>query len=153
MDGMAEKVYKTRPHRVLANLVFGVFAAALVGWISTIWLKMPLPYAVGAAVFLLDVLLVIGDNMISIHVSGDLLTVRKRGKERYRFKISECRFRARTESSSGDTECYLTVIGPDGNATMIDCELIGVTKFYELLEDLGVIGEKASVTKIETVKQ
>ena len=148
-----EKTYKVRPHRVLVNLVFGICASLVVWVVSGIWLEEPYTYAAGAGLFVLYCLLVLWGNLISIHVSGNTLTVKKRGKLLHSFQIDQCSFHAYTKSSGGDNECSLYVATPDGNETHIDCELIGVTNFNRLLGDLGVIGEKATATKINTTKK
>ena len=148
-----EKVYKVRPHRVLVNLLFGVGAAIVVWLLSGVWLEEPMTYVAGGGLFVLYCLLVLGGNFISIHLSGNTLTVQKRGKVIHSFQIDQCSFRSYTKSSGGDTECNLYVTTPDGSETHIDCELIGVTKFHQLLDDLGVTGEKAPATRLNTTKK
>lgn len=145
-----EKVYKTSAYRVLVNLAFGVGCAVVIGFLSGIWLEEPWTYVAGGVMFVIYLLLVIRGNMISIHINGNNLTVRKRGNEIHSFQIDQCSFRARTKTVSGDTECNFTVITPDGSETNIDCELLGVRKFDLLLEDLGVMGENAPVHKVTT---
>lgn len=148
-----EKVYKTSVYRVLVNLIFGVGCAVVTWMLSGIWLDEPWAYVAGGGVFVIYLLLVVSDNMISVHISGNSLTVRKRGNEIHSFQIDQCSFRARTRTTGGDTECNFTVITPDGTETDIDCELLGVRKFDVLLDDLGVIGENAPVHKITTTKK
>lgn len=148
-----EKVYKTSGYRVLVNLAFGVGCSVVIGFLSGILLDEPWTYVAGGAMFVIYFLLVISGNMISIHIGGNNLTVRKRGREIHSFQIDQCAFRARTKTTSGDTECNFTVIASDGSETDIDCELLGVRKFDLLLEDLGVVGENAPVHKVATTKK
>ena len=144
-----KNIYKTRVHRVLVNLVFGAAAALVVAFIASIWLKPPLlRILVFAAAYASYIWLVIIDNMIVIETDGTTLTIRK-GKKKMEYPIASTHFRARTVSSSGDTECTLYVTQQDGTEESIDCELIGITQFSRLLDDLGFDGEN-SVTKLNT---
>ena len=40
-----------------------------------------------------------------------------------------------------------------GIETMIDCDLIGMSRFEDMLEKLGLIGEGSEVTKLDTIKK
>ena len=143
-------VYKTRPHRVLLNLVFGAGAALLVTFIASIWLKnFVWLLSIALAVFVGYIWLVIIDNIIVIETDGNTLTIKK-GKHIDTYSIPSTAIRAKTVRSSGDTECslYLTRQGED--EVLIDCELIGITQFEKLLEDLGL--NRDSITKLTTGK-
>ena len=141
-------VYKARPHRVLVNLIFGAAAAIFVAFIASIWLKGLLwGLLIFLAVFAGYIWLVIIGNMIVIETDGDILTIKK-GNTIDTYSISTTAIRAKTVSSGGDTECslYLTRQGED--EVSIDCELIGITQFEKLLDDLGI--NRDSVTKLNT---
>jgi len=139
-------VYKTRPHRVLVNLVFGAGAALFVTFIASIWLKSSvLLLLIALATFAGDIWLVIIDNMIVIETDGDTLTIKK-GKKIDTYSISATAIRAKTVSSGGDTECSLYLTRQGENEELIDCELIGITQFEKLLSDLGI--DRDSVTKL-----
>lgn len=141
-------VYKTRPHRVLVNLVFGAAAALFVAFIASIWLKGFVWFLlISLAVFAGYVWLVIIDNMIVIETDGDSLTIKK-GKKIDTYSISATAIRAKTVSSGGDTECSLYLTRQGENEELIDCELIGITQFEKLLSDLGI--DRDSVTKLST---
>ena len=72
-------VYKTRPHRVLVNLVFGAGAALFVTFIASIWLKSSvLLLLIALATFVGYIWLVIIGNMIVIETDGDTLTIQKK---------------------------------------------------------------------------
>ena len=139
-------VYKTRPHRVLVNLVFGAGAALFVTFIASIWLKSSvLLLLIPLATFAGDIWLVIIDNMIVIETDGDSLTIKK-GKKIDTYSISATAIRAKTVSSGGDTECSLYLTRQGENEELIDCELIGITQLEKLLSDLGI--DRDSVTKL-----
>lgn len=143
-----KNIYKTRPHRVLVNLVFGIAAALVLAFIASIWLKGLLWFVlIFAAVFAGYVWLVIIDNIIVIETDADTLTVKK-GKKIDVYPISTTSVRAKTVTSSGDTECSLYLTRQGEQEVFVDCELIGVTQFMKLLGDLGITGD--SVTKLDT---
>ena len=68
----------------------------------------------------------------------------------WKFYYHNCYFRARTVSSSGDTECSLYAIDEDGNKIHINCELIGIGQFRQLINDLKL---DVGVNKINTIKK
>lgn len=146
-----EKVYKSKLHRILINLVMGILVAGVAWFVATMFLEPPIPFVVGGVVFLMYLWLVILDNIITITVKDGFLTVQK-GRKTKQFKIDECSFYAKSVSSSGDTSCSLTVTEANGDTERIDCELIGYGQFQDLLADLGMIGENAPVQKIQTKK-
>ena len=87
--------------------------------------------------------------MIVIETDGNTLTIKK-GKKIDTYSISATAIRAKTVSSGGDTECSLYLTRPGENEELIDCELIGITQFEKLLEDLGL--NRDSITKLTTGK-
>ena len=143
-----KNVYKTRIYRVLVNLVFGAAAALFVAFIASIWLKGFVWFLlISIGVFAAYIWLVIIDNMIVIETEDNVLTV-KRGKKIDTYSISATAIRAKTVSSGGDTECSLYLTRPGEDEVLIDCELIGITQFENLLGDLGI--NRDSVTKLST---
>ena len=143
-------VYKTRPHRILLNLVVGAVGALLVTFIASIWLKSFVwLLLIALAVFAGYIWLAIIDNIILIETDGDTLTIKK-GQRIDTYSISRTAIRAKTVRSSGDTECSLYLTRPGEQEALIDCELIGITQFEKLLEDLGL--NRDSITKLTTGK-
>lgn len=100
-----------------------------------------------AAAFAGYIWLVIIDNIIVIETDGNTLTVKK-GKKVETYPINTTAVRAKTVTSSGDTECSLYLTRQGGQEVFVDCELIGVTQFMKLLGDLGITDD--SVTKLDT---
>ena len=144
-----KNVYKTRLYRVLLNVVFGLAAALLVGFIASIWLHvLVLQVLICAAVFAFYVWTVIIGNMIVIETDGTTLTVKK-GKKTTEYPLETTAIRAKTVTSSGDTECTLYLTRQGENEEIVDCELIGIGQFEQLLSDLGV-GGADSVTQLTT---
>ena len=145
-----EKTYTSKPYRIILNLVYGIFAAGVVG-ILVGYVSDKVSYATVAAIliFLAYLWLVIIKNLITITISKTHLTVKKGNKESF-FELAQCNFRAKTITRSWDTECKLYVTDSEGKEHFIDCELIGIGQFEELLEDLGMLGDTAPVQKLDT---
>lgn len=123
-----KNVYKTRPHSVLVNLAFGAAAALVLAFIASIWLKGLLWFVlIFAAAFAGYIWLVIIDNIIVIESDGNTLTVKK-GKKVETYPIDTTAVRAKTVTSSGDTECSLYLTRQGEQEVFVDCELIGVTQ-------------------------
>jgi len=143
-----KNVYKTRIYRVLVNLVFGAAAALFVALIASIWLKGFVWFLlISIGVFAAYIWLVIIDNMIVIETEDNVLTV-KRGKKIDTYPIDTTAIRAKTVTSGGDTECTLYLTPYGGQEVTVDCELIGISQFESLLDDLGI--NRDSVTKLST---
>lgn len=95
-----EKTYTSKPYRIILNLVYGIFAAGVVG-ILVGYLSDKVSYATVAAIliFLAYLWLVIIKNLITITISKTYLIVKKGKEERY-FELAQCNFRAKTITRS-----------------------------------------------------
>ena len=150
---MATKVYKPLLYRIILNFVSGLVGATLVSVIivalffknsSSIWF-----FVLMAVFYVVYLYLVVFSNMMSIEVTENELILRKRSKEEH-FPFSEYSFSAEIHTSRNSTERTLWANKADGSRESIDCELIGGTQFESLMEDLGITGDSATVTKLET---
>ena len=144
-----EKVYKSRIYRIIFNLLCGAALSFFVFYIAQIWLTQLTSIIITILIFLSYIWLVIWGNFITIIVNDKELIV-KNGKKEDKYEFSKYYFRARTVSSSGDTECSLYAIDEDGNKIHIDCELIGIGQFRQLINDLKL---DVGVNKINTIKK
>ena len=144
-----EKVYKSRIYRIIFNLLCGAALSFFVFYIAQIWLTQLTSIIITILVFLSYIWLVIWGNFITIIVNDKELIV-KNGKKEDKYEFSKYYFRARTVSSRGDTEGSLYAIDENGNETHIDCELIGIGQFRQLINDLKL---DVGVNKINTIKK
>ena len=144
-----EKIYKSRIYRIIFNLLCGAALSFFVFYIAQIWLTQLTSIIITILIFLSYIWLVIWGNFITIIVNDKELIV-KNGKKEDKYEFSKYYFRARTVSSSGDTECSLYAIDEDGNKIHIDCELIGIGQFRQLINDLKL---DVGVNKINTIKK
>ena len=144
-----EKIYKSRIYRIIFNFLCGAALSFFVFYIAQIWLTQLTSIIITILVFLSYIWLVIWGNFITIIVNDKELIV-KNGKKEDKYEFSKYYFRARTVSSSGDTECSLYAIDENGNKIHIDCELIGIGQFRQLINDLKL---DVGVNKINTIKK
>ena len=144
-----EKVYKSRIYRIIFNLLCGAAFSFFVFYIAQIWLTQLTSIIITILVFLSYIWLVIWGNFITIIINDKELIV-KNGKKEDKYEFSKYYFRARAVSSRGDTECSLYAIDENGNETHIDCELIGIGQFRQLINDLKL---DVGVNKINTIKK
>ena len=144
-----EKVYKSRIYRIIFNLLCGAALSFFVFYIAQIWLTQLTSIIITILIFLSYIWLVIWGNFITIIVNDKELIV-KNGKKEDRYEFSKYHFHAKTVSSSGDTECSLYAIDENGNKIHIDCELIGIGQFRQLINDLKL---DIGVNKINTIKK
>lgn len=141
--------FKTSTFRVLYNLVQGIAAGGIVGWIAWYFFGTEIGIAAGIVFFLSFIWLVVIGSRIEIAVNGDQLVV-KQGRKVRSFDLRRCTIVAKTRHSNGDTDCNLEITDDSGKTEDIDCQLLGYHQFERLLDAIGVTGENAPVTKLET---
>ena len=151
---MATKIYKPLLYRIILNIVLGIFAAVVGSLIitalffkdsSVIWF-----FVFAVLIYIAYIYLVIISNMMNIEVTDTELVLKRKRKEEH-FPFSEYSFSAEIRTSRNtSTERTLWANKADGTRESIDCELIGVTQFEALMEDLGITGDDVPVTKLET---
>ena len=146
-----EKVYKSRIHRIIFNFLCGAVLSFFIFFIAQIWLSQLISVIIASLIFLLYIWLVIWGNFITIIVTDKELIV-KNGKKEDHYEFNKYHFRAKTVSSRGDTECTLYAIDENGSETIIDCELIGIGQFMQLISDLKLDGSE-KVNKLNTIKK
>ena len=151
---MATKIYKPLLYRIILNVVLGLFGAGVGSAIITaiffkshsiIWF-----FVFAIAIYVGSLYLVVISNMMNIEVTENELVLKKKKKEEH-FPFSEYTFSAEIcTTRNTSTERTLWANKADGTREAIDCELIGGIQFEALMEDLGITGDNASVTKHET---
>ena len=151
---MATKVYKPLLYRIILNVVLGLFAAGVGSAIitviffknhSAIWF-----FVFAIVIYISYLYLVVISNMMNIEVTDTELILKRKGKEE-KFPFSEYSFSAEIRTTRNtSTERTLWANKADGTRESIDCELIGGTQFESLMEDLGITGDDATVTKLKT---
>lgn len=136
-------IYKSSLFIIGKNIVYAVAGACVAAFILNIFVSEAVAVGIGALTGLAIAYLVIYQNIITVEVGDGIMTVSRFGKRQHEFELAGCSLRANirttSDSTGTDSDCTLTVIREDGDETHIDCTMMGADRFYELLEDLGLV--------------
>lgn len=146
-------VYKTSVFRVVTNILYGVFFAFLVGFLTTYFTQTEIYGLVAAvAALLIYLLLVVVGNTLTVTVNGRTLTVTK-GKKTKTYQLDQCRIGFQKSYDGVGTDYKLKVEQQNGEVDYIDCDVLGGMQFNRLLEDIGIGEFQNQATKLETKKK
>lgn len=143
-----EKIYKRSLIALIYNAVimaFGVFAAVV---ISAVIGKTIIAVSVAAVIIVWALINIYRGARTKVILNGDKLFIYD-GKREFDYNIN--RVQLSSEQINNDT-FYLYVNTDDGENEVFDLSFLGVMKFNELIEDLGVVGEKSEAIKLHVNK-
>lgn len=143
-----EKIYKRSLIALIYNAVimaFGVFAAVV---ISSVIGKTIIAVGVAAVIILWALINIYRGARTKVILEGDRLFIYD-GKREFDYNMN--RVQLSSEQINNDT-FYLYVNTDDGENEVFDLSFLGVMKFNELIEDLGVVGEKSEAIKLHVDK-
>lgn len=143
-----EKIYKRSLIALIYNVVimaFGVFAAVI---ISSVIGKTIIAVGVAAVIIVWALINIYRGARTKVILNGDKLFIYD-GKREFDYNMN--RVQLSSEQINNDT-FYLYVNTDDGENEVFDLSFLGVMKFNELIEDLGVVGEKSEAIKLHVDK-
>ncbi len=143
-----EKIYKRSLIALIYNVVimaFGVFAAVV---ISSVIGKTIIAVGVAAVIIVWALINIYRGARTKVILNGDKLFIYD-GKREFDYNMN--RIQLSSEQINNDT-FYLYVNTDDGENEVFDLSFLGVMKFNELIEDLGVVGEKSEAIKLHVDK-
>jgi hypothetical protein len=143
-----EKIYKRSLIALIYNAVimaFGVFAAVV---ISSVIGKTIIAVGVAAVIIVWALINIYRGARTKVILNGDKLFIYD-GKREFDYNMN--RVQLSSEQINNDT-FYLYVNTDDGENEVFDLSFLGVMKFNELIEDLGVVGEKSEAIKLHVNK-
>lgn len=143
-----EKIYKRSLIALIYNVVimaFGVFAAVV---ISSVIGKTIIAVGVAAVIIVWALINIYRGARTKVILNGDKLFIYD-GKREFDYNMN--RIQISSEQINNDT-FYLYVNTDDGENEVFDLSFLGVMKFNELIEDLGVVGEKSEAIKLHVDK-
>lgn len=143
-----EKIYKRSLIALIYNVVimaFGVFAAVV---ISSVIGKTIIAVGVAAVIIVWALINIYRGARTKVILKGDKLFIYD-GKREFDYNMN--RVQLSSEQINNDT-FYLYVNTDDGENEVFDLSFLGVMKFNELIEDLGVVGEKSEAIKLHVDK-
>ena len=143
-----EKIYKRSLIALIYNVIimaFGVFAAAV---ISSVIGKTIIAVGVAAVIIVWALINIYRGARTKVILNGDKLFIYD-GKREFDYNMN--RVQLSSEQINNDT-FYLYVNTDDGENEVFDLSFLGVMKFNQLIEDLGVVGEKSEAIKLHVNK-
>lgn len=143
-----EKIYKRSLIALIYNVIimaFGVFAAVV---ISSVIGKTIIAVGVAAVIIVWALINIYRGARTKVILNGDKLFIYDGKRE---FDYNTNRVQLSSEQINNDT-FYLYVNTDDGENEVFDLSFLGVMKFNELIEDLGVVGEKSEAIKLHVDK-
>lgn len=143
-----EKIYKRSLIALIYNVVimaFGVFAAVV---ISSVIGKTIIAVGVAVVIIVWALISIYRGARTKVILKGDKLFMYD-GKREFDYNMN--RVQLSSEQINNDT-FYLYVNTDDGENEVFDLSFLGVMKFNELIEDLGVVGEKSEAIKLHVDK-
>ncbi|MBF1187512.1 MAG: hypothetical protein HXM02_05535 [[Eubacterium] sulci] len=143
-----EKIYKRSLIALIYNVIimaFGVFAAVV---ISSVIGKTIIAVGVAAVIIVWALINIYRGARTKVILNGDKLFIYD-GKREFDYNMN--RVQLSSEQINNDT-FYLYVNTDDGENEVFDLSFLGVMKFNQLIEDLGVVGEKSEAIKLHVNK-
>lgn len=137
------RIYKSSVLVIAKNIVYAVAGAFVAALILHWFINEAVAIAIGCLAGLAIAYFAVYQDNITVAVGDETLWVRRFGKILHSFILEECSFRANitttSDSAGSDSDCILVVSDASGDETSIDCSMMGAGRFYELLEDLGLV--------------
>lgn len=142
------KVYKNSITRIISNLVAILVVAIIASVIVGYFFGNMYGVIAGIVLALIIVKVNIVDARMRVWVDNEYLYV-KTGIKLKSYHIPTSAIKATV--TDGSATLYIDT--EDGKSHCIDMDLLGELQFECLLEDMGVIGEAAPVTRLKTNKK
>lgn len=144
------KAYKPSLWAILRYIISGSLGIVIGGGLI-FYLCLPqvnAGVALGVILSLVAVFIILSIKpKLEVQISSETLQIIK-GKAAHAFKLKDCQFSAKLDDNANYD---LIVFSGDATKTF-DLSLLGYRQFNEVLQELGVIGEKAKATKLITKK-
>lgn len=135
---MDKRIYKAKKWIFIKDLLMYCFGLALLTAILLFFINHYIVLAIVSVITLLIIFSVFKDKKLVIIIDDEYLNI-IRGHKNDNYTIKNCSFKAKISDYSLD----LYVYDKDGYKHSYDLSLIGHRSFNELLNDLGIIGDKA----------
>lgn len=141
---MNQRIYKSSATKFIWNIILSIFGIVVAMVVSSFFLDDTKTYIVGAVVGFLFLLMIISDSRLTVSVNDEYV-IFKKGKKEKKFEIAKYSF----GYSTRNRDSYrIIVMDESGEKQEIDCSGLSYGNFEKLAEDLGIIGEKSEVTKL-----
>ena len=132
-----EKIYRRSLVAVIYNLIIMIFGVLVAFLISGVIGGYKVAIIISSIII---ILVVINVNGLSIND----------GKKEFNYNLNEVHISS--EQRNNDS-FFLYLYTEDGNKEMFDLSSLGKRKYNELIEDLGVVGVKSKIIKLNDVNK
>lgn len=139
-----EKVYRRSLVAVIYNLVIMAFGMLVVFLVSGTIGGYKVAIIVSSFLFILVFISIFRQIRTKVIISGNSLSIYD-GKKEFHYNLNEIKISSETINNDS---FFLYVFTEDGNKEMFDLSFLGIYKYNELIEELGIVGEKSKIIKL-----
>ena len=127
-------------------MIFGVLVAFL---ISGVIGGYKVAIIISSIIIILVVISIFRQLRTKVIINGNGLSIND-GKKEFNYNLNEVHISS--EQRNNDS-FFLYLYTEDGNKEMFDLSSLGKRKYNELIEDLGVVGVKSKIIKLNDVNK
>ena len=144
-----EKIYRRSLVAVIYNLIIMIFGVLVAFLISGVIGGYKVAIIISSIIIILVVISIFRQLRTKIIINGNRLSIND-GKKEFNYNLNEVHISS--EQRNNDS-FFLYLYTEDGNKEMFDLSSLGKRKYNELIEDLGVVGVKSKIIKLNDVNK
>ncbi|WP_315523153.1 hypothetical protein [Fusobacterium massiliense] len=144
-----EKIYRRNLVAVVYNLIIMIFGVLVAFLISGVIGGYKVAIIISSIIIILVVISIFRQLRTKVIINGNGLSIND-GKKEFNYNLNEVHISS--EQRNNDS-FFLYLYTEDGNKEMFDLSSLGKRKYNELIEDLGVVGVKSKIIKLNDVNK
>ena len=144
-----EKIYRRSLVAVIYNLIIMIFGVLVAFLISGVIGGYKVAIIISSIIIILVVISIFRQLKTKVIINGNGLSIND-GKKEFNYNLNEVHISS--EQINNDS-FFLYLYTEDGNKEMFDLSSLGKRKYNELIEDLGVVGVKSKIIKLNDVNK
>ena len=144
-----EKIYRRSLVAVIYNLIIMIFGVLVAFLISGVIGGYKVAIIISSIIIILVVISIFRQLRTKVIINGNGLSIND-GKKEFNYNLNEVHISS--EQINNDS-FFLYLYTEDGNKEMFDLSSLGKRKYNELIEDLGVVGVKSKIIKLNDVNK
>lgn len=144
-----EKIYRRSLVTVIYNLIIMIFGVLVAFLISGVIGGYKVAIIISSIIIILVVISIFRQLRTKVIINGNGLSIND-GKKEFNYNLNEVHISS--EQRNNDS-FFLYLYTEDGNKEMFDLSSLGKRKYNELIEDLGVVGVKSKIIKLNDVNK
>ncbi len=144
-----EKIYRRSLVAVIYNLIIMIFGVLVAFLISGVIGGYKVAIIISSIIIILVVISIFRQLRTKVIINGNGLSIND-GKKEFNYNLNEVHISS--EQRNNDS-FFLYLYTEDGNKEMFDLSSLGKRKYNELIEDLGVVGVKSKIIKLNDVNK